>query len=106
MSAVLDPEHTPAQLRAAFRNSQWTQNTVGLAPRHVQGNLVLLPKRWADDFLLYCQRNPKPCPLLAVGDSGNPALPSLGREIDVRTDVPRYRVWREGRLVDEPTDVR
>jgi uncharacterized protein YcsI (UPF0317 family) len=106
MSALLGPEHTPAQLRAAFRNSQWARSTVGLAPRHVQGNLVLLPKRWADDFLLYCQRNPKPCPLLAVGDPGNPALPTLGHEIDVRTDVPRYRVWREGRLVDEPTDVR
>jgi uncharacterized protein YcsI (UPF0317 family) len=72
----------------------------------VQGNLVVLPEADAGDFLLFCQRNPRPCPLLAVGDVGSAALPSLGAHIDVRTDLPRYRVWRDGKLVDEPTDVR
>lgn len=96
---------TPAELRAEMRAGRWSSHTVGLAPRHVQGNLVVLPKRHADDFLLYCQRNPRPCPLLAVGDVGSPRVPALGASIDLRTDLPRYRVWRDGRLADEPQDI-
>jgi len=72
----------------------------------VQGNVVILPKALADDFLRYCQLNPKPCPVLAVSQPGDPMLPKLGADIDIRTDVPRYRVWRRGELVDEPTDLR
>jgi uncharacterized protein YcsI (UPF0317 family) len=56
-------------------------------------------------FLRYCQRNPKPCPVLAMSEPGDPRLPTLGADIDIRSDVPRYRVWRHGELVDEPTDV-
>ena len=94
-----------AAARGAIRRGEWTQHTSGLAERHVQGNLVILPRAWADDFLRYCQRNPKPCPLLAMSEPGDPHLPALGADIDIRTDVPRYRVWREGELADEPTDV-
>jgi uncharacterized protein YcsI (UPF0317 family) len=72
----------------------------------VQGNVVMLPKAWADDFLRYCQRNPKPCPLLAVGEPGDPSLPALGADIDIRSDLPRYRVWRHGVVTDQPADVR
>ena len=72
----------------------------------MQGNVVILPKALADDFLRYCQLNPKPCPVLAVSQPGDPMLPKLGADIDIRTDVPRYRVWRRGELVDEPTDLR
>ena len=68
---------------------------------HVQGNVVILPRSHADDFLRYCQRNPKPCPVLAVSEPGRPELPTLGEGIDIRTDVPRYRVWRDGELVGE-----
>lgn len=64
-----------------------------------------MPAALAIDFLRFCQRNPKPCPLLAVSEPGQPTLPSLGADLDIRTDVPRYRVWREGVLVDEPTTV-
>jgi uncharacterized protein YcsI (UPF0317 family) len=96
---------TPAEVRAAVRVGAWSGHTSGLAERHVQGNVVVLPKAQADDFLRYCQRNPKPCPLLAVGDAGDPSLPTLGRDIDIRSDLPRYRVWRDGALVDEPTDI-
>ncbi|MBE7419036.1 MAG: putative hydro-lyase [Ideonella sp.] len=71
----------------------------------VQANLVVLPQADAADFLLYCQRNPRPCPLLAVGEPGAFALPALGEGIDLRTDLPRYRVWRDGELVDQPADV-
>jgi uncharacterized protein YcsI (UPF0317 family) len=96
---------TPAQVRAAARAGAWTSHTSGLAERHVQGNVVILPRADADDFLRYCQRNPKPCPLLAVGEPGDPTLASLGADIDIRSDLPRYRVWRDGQVVDEPTDI-
>ncbi|HEX3139652.1 MAG TPA: putative hydro-lyase [Rhizobacter sp.] len=94
------------QARAAIRAGTYTSHTSGLARDHVQGNVVILPKALADDFLRYCQLNPKPCPVLAVSQPGDPMLPRLGTDIDIRTDVPRYRVWRRGELVDEPTDLR
>jgi uncharacterized protein YcsI (UPF0317 family) len=99
-------ERAPAEWRALFRADAWPQHTGGLAARHVQGNVVILAKAWADDFLRYCQRNPKPCPLLAVGEPGDASLPMLGDGIDIRSDLPRYRVWRDGKLVDECSDVR
>lgn len=100
-----DPSWTPAQLRAACRSGAFSGHTSGLAERHVQGNVVILPQALAGDFLLFCQRNPKPCPLLAVGEPGDPRLPALGADIDMRSDLPRYRVWRHGRLVAEPGDI-
>lgn len=93
------------QARTAIRSGAWTGHTSGLAEGHVQGNVVILPELLAHDFLRYCQRNPKPCPLLAVSEPGEALLPSLGTDIDIRTDVPRYRVWRDGVLSDEPTDI-
>jgi uncharacterized protein YcsI (UPF0317 family) len=98
---------TPAaQARRTIRSGEWTGQTSGLAEGYVQGNVVILPKALADDFLLFCQRNPKPCPLLAVSEAGQPQLPSLGLDVDIRTDVPRYRVWQRGEIVAEPTDIR
>ena len=100
------PDLTDAvSARLAIRRGEWTRHTSGLADRHVQGNLVILPRALADDFLRFCQRNPKPCPLLAMSEPGDPRLPALGADIDIRSDVPRYRVWRHGELVEEPTDV-
>ncbi len=96
---------SPRQARAEIRAGRWSQHTSGLAHGHVQGNLVILPRAQADDFLRYCQRNPKPCPVLAVSEPGEAGLPSLGEGIDIRTDLPRYRLWRHGELVDEPTDI-
>jgi len=93
------------EARAAIRAGAWVSHTSGLARDHVQGNVVILPQALADDFLRYCQRNPKPCPVLAVSEPGDPMLPTLGADIDIRTDVPRYRIWRHGELVDEPTDL-
>ena len=92
--------------RAAIRSGSCTTHTSGLAEGHVQGNVVILPNALANDFLRYCQRNPKPCPLLAVSEPGQALLPSLGADIDIRTDLPRYRVWRDGVLTDQPTDIR
>ena len=93
------------QARASIRSGDWTTHTSGLAEGHVQGNIVILPELLANDFLRYCQRNPKPCPLLAVSEPGEALLPMLGVDIDIRTDVPRYGVWRDGALVDQPTDI-
>ncbi len=96
---------TAASARAAIRRGHWLSHTSGMAPRHVQGNLVILPESFAGEFLRFCQRNPKPCPLLAVSEPGDPRLPGLGADIDIRTDVPLYRVWRDGVLRDEVSDV-
>ncbi|MEO6363132.1 MAG: putative hydro-lyase [Caldimonas sp.] len=94
-----------AAVRAPIRSGAWLGHTSGLADDLVQGNLVILPRPLAADFERFCALNPKPCPLLAVGAPGDPGLPTLGEGIDVRTDLPRYRVWRDGVLVDEPTDI-
>src|SRR5262249_61814862 len=77
----------------------------GRAPGYVQGNLAILPEKLAADFLRFCQPNPKPCPLLASSPPGDGRVPSLGDDLDIRTDLPRYRVWRDGEVVDEPTDL-
>ena len=92
--------------RLRIRAGGHTGPTAGLAPGNVQANLVILPRALAHDFLRFAQANPKPCPVLAVGDPGDPTLPSLARDLDLRTDLPRYRVWRDGVLVDEPTDIK
>lgn len=76
-----------------------------MAPRYAQGNLVILPKDDAETFMRFCQRNPKPCPLIGVSDPGQVNIPTLGADIDIRTDLPLYRVWREGELVEEPESV-
>ena len=80
-------------VRAQIRSGAWHSHTSGLASDHVQGNVVILPQALATDFLRYCQRNPKPCPLLAVSEPGDPLLPSLGDDVNICTDLPRYRVW-------------
>jgi uncharacterized protein YcsI (UPF0317 family) len=77
-----------------------------VAPDQVQGNVVILPRELATDFLRFCQLNPKPCPLIGVSEPGDPRLPALGEGIDIRSDVPRYRVFQDGRCVDEPFDVK
>ena len=96
----------PRAVRLAARRGDLREHTAGFAPGFVQGNLVILPKAYAADFLLFCQRNPKPCPLIGVSDTGNPNIPDLGRDLDIATDLPQYRVWRDGVLVDEPTSVK
>jgi uncharacterized protein YcsI (UPF0317 family) len=77
-----------------------------LAPDYVQGNVAILPAELAADFHRFCFNNPKPCPLLGVSDVGDPHLPKLGQDLDIRTDGPLYRVFRNGELVDEPDDIR
>jgi uncharacterized protein YcsI (UPF0317 family) len=92
--------------RHAIRTEAFTGPTSGLAPGYVQGNLAILPKALAADFLRFCQLNPKPCPVIGMSEPGDPRVPALGQDLDIRTDLPRYRVWKKGELVDEPADIR
>jgi uncharacterized protein YcsI (UPF0317 family) len=94
----------PVKLRAKIRSQQHRGNTSGLAPGFVQCNVVILPEEFAGDFLRFCQANPRPCPLIATGQPGDPALPPLG-DMDIRTDVPSYRVFRDGELAAEVPDI-
>lgn len=97
---------SPAELRSAIRSGAFTGNTSGYAPGYVQCNLTILPADWAGDFLRFCQANPKPCPLVATSAApGDVTLPPLGN-IDIRTDVPSYRIFREGVLAEEVPDIR
>lgn len=96
---------TGDDVRRACRRGELTGPTPGLALGYVQANLVVLPKDWAFDFLLFCQRNPKPCPLLDVTDVGDAEPFFVARGADLRTDLPAYRVWKNGELLEEPTDV-
>jgi uncharacterized protein YcsI (UPF0317 family) len=94
-----------AELRAAIRAGRYDGQTAGLAAGKLQCNLAILPASHALDFLRFCQRNPKPCPVVGVSDTGDPAMPTLGRDIDIRTDVPRYRVFRGGEFDEEVTRI-
>ena len=98
-------EASPGAVRAAIRRGEWTRPTAGLAPAFVQANLVVLPAADAFDFLRFCLRNPKPCPVLEVCEPGSPEPVELARGADLRTDLPGYRVWRSGELVEERADV-
>lgn len=92
--------------RMAARTGQLKGPTGSLAPGVAQANLALIPAALADDFAAFVLANPAPFPLLARGRAGDPALPELGEGIDLRTDLPRYRVFRHGRPVGDPADIR
>jgi len=92
-------------VRQACRSGALAEQTSGLASGFAQANLVILPKSLAFDFLEFCQRNPKPCPLLEVTEPGNPVPQLTAPSADLRSDLPRYRVWENGELVEEPTDI-
>jgi uncharacterized protein YcsI (UPF0317 family) len=91
--------------RLKIRRGEHAGPTNGLAPGFVQANLAILPHKLAEDFLRFCQLNPKPCPLIGVSAPGDWRVPALGEDLDIRTDLPRYRVWRNGAIADEPADL-
>ena len=108
--AFVPPRRTPAECaRNVRRRPQRRLDRAHQRPGahdHVQGNVVILPQALAPTTsCATASATRKPCPLLAVSEPGDPTLPTLGADIDIRTDLPRYRVWRDGELVDEPTDI-
>ena len=96
---------TPTQLRQLIRSGEWSKPTTGAAPGFVQANLVMLPQEAAFHFLLFCVRNPKPCPILDVLEPGI-VEPNIAPGADLRTDLPRYRLFEQGKLKEEVEDVR
>ncbi|WP_425414576.1 putative hydro-lyase [Pseudonocardia spinosispora] len=94
---------TPAEARARFRAGERTP-TAGWAPGYAQANMIIVPREYAYETLLFGQRNPKPCPIIDVTDAGSPYT-ALAEGADLRTDLPAYRVWRDGELVDEPDEI-
>src|SRR5712671_6611825 len=96
---------TGAQVRQQAREGVLTGPTPGLALGYVQANLVVVRRDLAFDFLLFCQRNPRPCPLLDATEPGSPEPRLVAPGADLRTDLPRYWIYRDGERVEEVSDV-
>ena len=90
---------TPKEIRHLIRKGTWDKPTAGVAMGYAQANLVILPQKYAFDFLLFCQRNSKPCPLLEVLEPGEFLTKFLSLDADIRTDVPRYHIYQKGKLL-------
>lgn len=97
-------KESPAELRQAFRNGL-VRPTTGLADGYAQANLVVMPSRYALDFLIFCQKNPKPCPILEVGSKGDPITKIVANGADVRFDIPAYCVYRDGASAGQVKDI-
>ncbi len=93
------------ELRGEIRAGRWLDRTTGMARGMVQGNLVVLPSEYAADFQKFCERNPKPCPLIGMTKPGDPGVPVLGDDIDLRTDLSCYRVFENGTATGEVSDI-
>lgn len=96
---------TPQQMRHIIRSGKYDKPTSGLCPGYAQANLIVLPREQAYDFLLFAQRNPKPCPILEVTEVGQRQCHTIASDCDIATDFPRYRIYRNGKLDAEVTDV-
>jgi uncharacterized protein YcsI (UPF0317 family) len=94
---------TPSEFRQLVRSGQFREPTAGYCGAYAQANLAIIPLQYAADFLLFCQRNPKACPLLGVSEPGQWNIPALGADLDIRNDVPRYVVYRDGELAHDLT---
>lgn len=96
---------SPSQIREKIRKADYKSQTSGLCKGYTQANLVVLPEKYALDFFTFAQRNPKPCPLLDVTEKGDPHPKLIAPQADIRTDIPKYRVYKKGELVGEYTDI-
>jgi len=92
-------------VRQAARIGEFADQTAGQAPDYLQGNVVILPLKHAAEFLHYCLNNPKPCPLIGMSQPGDVGIASLASDLDIRKDIPRYRVFSNGQFVCEETDI-
>jgi len=100
-----DPRVSPLAARRLIRSAVHTGHTAGMAMGRLQGNLAILPKDLALEFAIFCHRNPKPCPVVAMTAPGDPMLPDIGADVDIRTDAPQYNVYRYGELDAQVTDL-
>lgn len=105
MKSTSDRYTNPAEVRRLIRAGWWDRPTTGQAAGYVQANLVILPLAWAREFTDFCRLNPQASPLLDATEPGVPHAMKVAPQADLRTDVPRYRVYREGRLVEEVRDI-
>ena len=105
MNTNIYKDYSPVDVRALVRAGKITGQTSGMCSGFAQANLCVLPEKYAYDFLLFCQRNPKSCPLLEVTDVGNPVLKTSAPGANLMTDIPKYRVWQNGKLIAEPEAV-
>lgn len=96
---------SPAEVRTLIRAGKITGQTSGMCDGYAQANLLILPMEYAYDFLLFTQRNPKSCPLLEVGDVGSRVVKTMANTADIATDLPKYRVWENGVMSGEYTDI-
>ena len=96
----------PYKIRNLIRKNEFNKQTSGVSLGYAQANLVILPKKHALDFLIFTQRNPKPCPILDITDPGNPEPKYIAKGADIRTDIPQYRIYRNGSLVDEVYNIK
>lgn len=96
---------SPSEVRKLIREGKIVKPTSGMCAGYAQANLVVLPKDLAYDFLLFAQRNPKPCPILEVSDVGSRTLKKIAKNCDIAKDIPKYRIYKKGELVGEYTDV-
>ena len=96
---------SPVEARHLIRSGAFAAPTSGLCPGFAQANLIILPREQAWDFLLFAQRNPKPCPILEVTEIGDRMTHICAEDCDVATDFPRYRIYENGVMTDEVTDV-
>ena len=102
----MNQDISPLELRHKIRRGEFTSNTSGYSPGYVQGNLCILPADYANEFLQFCQANPRPCPLVGMASApGDYRIAKLGEDLDIRSDIPSYRVFENGRLVDEVFDI-
>lgn len=105
-------EASPNALRAAIRQGQFAKPTSGQCPGYLQANMAILPQAFAEDFATFCAINSQPCPLIEKLDIGNPHPKTCvlnneqGTAGDVRSDLPKYRIYRNGLLVEEVSNVQ
>lgn len=105
MKITDDAQLWPAEARRLIRSGAWTRPTTGLASGYVQANLVIVPRSWAEEFELFCHRNPQAAPLLDRTEPGDPRPATVAPAADLRSDIPRYRVYRRGELAEEPEHI-
>ena len=96
---------SPKDFRSLVRKGDWTKTTEDACFGYAQANLVIVPKEFALDFLIFCHRNPRPFPLIDITEPGDPEPKMVAPGADLRTDLPGYRVWKRGECIDEATDI-